>query len=124
MGRRAHALRRVLDARHRALGLALLAKAARWKDLVDLYEVSAKLADESQSTARAADLYRRLGDVERDRTGQWLEAVASYESAIRLGDVGGKTALGGLETLLSLIELDDEEKRPVLSSAVRVLAAT
>lgn len=102
----------------------LLAKSSRWNDLVELYQASAKLADEAESIARAADLYRRLGDVQRDRTAQWLEAVTSYESSIRLGDAGGKAALGGLETLLSLIELDDEERRPVLSSAVRVLAAT
>lgn len=102
----------------------LLTKASRWTDLVTLYEASAKIADEAGTTARAADLYRRLGDAQRDRTAQWLEAVASYESAIRLGDVGGKAALGGLETLLSLIELDDAERRPVLSSAVRVLATT
>ncbi|HRI64692.1 MAG TPA: tetratricopeptide repeat protein, partial [Polyangium sp.] len=102
----------------------LLTKASRWNDLVTLYQVSAKLADEAQTTARAADLYRRLGDAQRDRTAQWLDAVSSYESAIRLGDAGGKAALGGLETLLSLIELDDEVRRPVLSSAVRVLAAT
>lgn len=102
----------------------LLTKASRWTDLVTLYQASAKLADEAGTTARAADLYRRLGDAQRDRTAQWLEAVLSYESAIRLGDAGGKAALSGLETLLSLIELDDEERRPVLSSAVRVLAAT
>jgi tetratricopeptide (TPR) repeat protein len=102
----------------------LLTKASRWSDLVALYEASAKLADTEETAARAADLYRRLGDAQRDRTAQWLEAVSSYESAIRLGHEGGKAALGGLETLLSLIELDDAERRPVLSSAVRVLATT
>ncbi len=101
----------------------LLAKAARWADLVELYTESGLLADEASATARAANLYRRLGDVQRDRTMQWAEAVSSYEASIGSGDSDGK-ALSGLETLLSLIELDDEARRPVLSSAVRVLVAT
>ncbi|MDC3984289.1 tetratricopeptide repeat protein [Polyangium jinanense] len=101
----------------------LLEKAARWPDLVELLRTSATQADEAgTNVARAAELYRRLGDVQRDRTGQWAEAVASYEAAIRCADPGG-LALSGLESLLSLIDLDDEARRPILAAAVRVLTS-
>lgn len=102
---------------------ALLEKAGRWSDLVALLHASATAADESgEAATRAANLYRRLGDVQRDRASQWAEAVTSYESAIRCGDPGG-AALSGLESLLSLIDLDDDLRRPVLAAAVRVLSA-
>jgi Flp pilus assembly protein TadD len=97
----------------------LLQKAGRWAELGELLRTS---AEDASSDARAADLYRRLGDVQRDRTKQWGEAVTSYEAAIGRGDSGG-AALSGLETLLSLIDLGDEDQLPVLAAAVRVLTA-
>jgi tetratricopeptide (TPR) repeat protein len=106
---------------------ALLEKAERWTDLASLLEQSAHAAD---TESRRAELWRRLGDVQRDRTLEWAKAVKSYEASLSHSEalVDGaegtdrtRAPLEGLENLLGRIDAGSDGDRPILSAAVGVL---
>lgn len=71
----------------------------RWADLTELYELSARAA---RDPARSAALWRRLGDVHRERTGAIGQAIASYEAALA-HDVRDPAARRGLEALFDRV---------------------
>jgi golgin subfamily B member 1 len=79
---------------------ALLEKTERWEPLITLLQEEASFAGE---TERGADLWRRVGDLQRERTGRWGDAATAYERTLarRPGDAGARQGLSALVTLLS-----------------------
>ena len=76
---------------------ALLEKTSRWSDLAALLEHEAAITD---ATDRGADLWVRVGDLHRERTGSLGEAIAAYDLALslRADDAGARR---GLEDLIA-----------------------
>jgi tetratricopeptide (TPR) repeat protein len=76
---------------------ALLEKTARWSDLAALLEHEAAI---TEATSRGADLWVRVGDLHRERTGSLGESIAAYDLALslRADDAGAKR---GLEDLIA-----------------------
>lgn len=98
---------------------ALLEKTERWGELIALLEDEAGVAEDG---ARAAELWRRAGDLHRERTGRWAEAIAAYEQALeeRAEDPGARQ---GLEQMVALITASPEapEATATLRAAVSLL---
>jgi golgin subfamily B member 1 len=96
---------------------ALLEKTERWGELIALLEDEAGVAEDG---ARAADLWRRAGDLHRERTGRWAEAIAAYEQALeeRSKDLGARQ---GLEQMVAIISASPEA--PESLAALRVAVA-
>ncbi|MCC6553830.1 MAG: hypothetical protein IT372_12520, partial [Polyangiaceae bacterium] len=106
----------------------LHARAGRWAELVEIVEEEARAALGAGDAARAADLYRRLGDAHRDHTLVWERAVESYHRAHQAGrgrggdaeaHAGGARA--GLEALLGRLDLASGEHRAALVAATGAL---
>jgi tetratricopeptide (TPR) repeat protein len=78
---------------------ALLEKTSRWSDLAALLEHEAAI---TEANSRGADLWVRVGDLHRERTGSLGESIAAYDLALslRAGDAGAKH---GLEDLVALL---------------------
>jgi tetratricopeptide (TPR) repeat protein len=76
---------------------ALLEKTSRWSDLAALLEHEAAI---TEATDRGADLWVRVGDLHRERTGSLGESIAAYDLALslRADDAGAKR---GLEDLVA-----------------------
>ncbi|AUX46360.1 hypothetical protein SOCE26_078660 [Sorangium cellulosum] len=117
---------------------ALYTRAERWDDLVALLEVEASAAAAAggaAGAARSAELFRRLGDVHRDRTLAWERAVAGYRraheaevatraeivGAVEPADGGAAPARAGLTELLRRIDPASPEHRGALSATVNAL---
>lgn len=94
---------------------ALLSRREKWDELVTLLEHEIEL---SASGERHAALLNRLGDVHRDHTLSWERSVVSYA---RGGDAGSEECLVGLEVLLSRVDREAAEARPLLAQAVNAL---
>src|SRR5262249_42832747 len=82
----------------------LLEREGRFVDLCSLLESEATATADD---ARAADLWCRIGDLHRTRTGNLDEAVAAYDLALeqRPLDAGARA---GLEALLASLDLHAE----------------
>ncbi len=96
----------------------LLEAAERYDELAALLEGEATaVADDG----RAADLWARIGDLHRVRTGNLDEAVAAYELALeqRPGDAATRR---GLEALLGGLDLRAEATRRTLGAVVASLS--
>ena len=78
---------------------ALLEKTSRWSDLAALLEHEAAI---TEATDRGADLWVRVGDLHRERTGSLGESIAAYDLALslRADDAGAKRGLEDLVTRL------------------------
>ncbi|WP_437672028.1 hypothetical protein [Sorangium sp. So ce131] len=117
---------------------ALYTRAERWDDLVALLEVEASAAAAAGGAARSAELFRRLGDVHRDRTLAWERAVAGYRraheaevraraeladaaGAVEPADEGAASARAGLTELLRRVDPASSEQRGALSATVSAL---
>ena len=97
---------------------ALLEQAGRFRELVEMLEGEATATADD---GRAADLWRRIGDLHRTRVGNLDEAVAAYDLALeqRPADPGARE---GLEALLGTLDLHDEATRRTLGAAVASLS--
>jgi tetratricopeptide (TPR) repeat protein len=95
----------------------LYERTGRFADLTALLEGEATSAEDP---ARAAELWRHIGDVHRARTGNLDEAVAAYDLALeqRPGDEGARR---GLEALLGALDLGAEATKRTLAAAVSSL---
>ncbi len=91
------------DAESADMLAALLAKTSRWVELATLLEHEATAAEASD---RGADLWVRVGDLHRARTGSVGEAIAAYDLAlsIRGQDLGAQR---GLEDLVERLRSSD-----------------
>jgi golgin subfamily B member 1 len=91
------------DAESTDMLAALLAKTSRWVELATLLEHEATSAE---ATDRGADLWVRVGDIHRVRTGSLGEAIAAYDLAlsIRGQDLGAQR---GLEDLVERLRSTD-----------------
>ena len=91
------------DAESADMLAALLAKTSRWVELATLLEHEATSAE---ATDRGADLWVRVGDLHRVRTGSLGEAIAAYDLAlsIRGQDLGAQR---GLEDLVERLRSSD-----------------
>ncbi len=97
---------------------ALLEQTGRFGELVSMLEGEATAAPDD---GRAADLWRRIGDLHRTRIGNLDEAVAAYDLALeqRPADPGARS---GLEALLAALDIHAEATRRTLGSAVASLS--
>jgi tetratricopeptide (TPR) repeat protein len=79
---------------------ALLEKTSRWSELAALLEHEAAL---TTATDRGADLWVRVGDLHRERTGRLGESIAGYDLALslRAQDAGARRGLEDLVARLS-----------------------
>ena len=79
---------------------ALLEKTSRWTELAALLEHEAAL---TEATDRGADLWVRVGDLHRERTGRLGESIAGYDLALslRAQDAGARRGLEDLVARLS-----------------------
>ncbi len=82
---------------------ALLEKTSRWTELAALLEHEAAITAEP---SRGADLWVRVGDLHRERTGSLGEAIAAYDLALslRADDAGARR---GLEALVARLGSTD-----------------
>ncbi|APR81973.1 DNA double-strand break repair Rad50 ATPase [Minicystis rosea] len=96
---------------------SLLERGRRFVELITLLESEATVTE----GARAADLWRRIGDLQREHTHNLDEAVAAYDLALEQlpGEAGARR---GLEALLAGIDPSAEPTRRALAGAVRSLA--
>ncbi len=94
---------------------ALLSRRQKWDELVALLEHEIELSGAGE---RHAALLCRLGNVHRDYTMAWEQAVESYA---RGGRAGGEECLSGLEILLLRIDREAADQRPLLAQAVDAL---
>ena len=83
------------DAESADMLATLLAKTSRWIELAALLEHEATIAE---ATDRGADLWVRVADLHRERTGSLGEAIAAYDLAlsIRGQDIGARRGLEDL----------------------------
>ncbi|MFT3767262.1 MAG: tetratricopeptide repeat protein [Minicystis sp.] len=114
------AVRRVFgpdDASADALA-SLLEQERRFPELVTLLEGEATASAEG---ARAAELWRRIGDLHRVHTGNVDEAVAAYDLALeqKPGDAGAQK---GLAALVAAVDPSAEGTRRALLGAVASLS--
>jgi tetratricopeptide (TPR) repeat protein len=100
-----------------ALG-SLLERRGRVAELAALLEAEATGAAEP---ARAADLFRRLGDLHRAQPGHIEDAVAAYDLALeqRADDPGARR---GLSALVGALDAADPATRRALQGAVASLS--
>jgi tetratricopeptide (TPR) repeat protein len=96
----------------------LLTQGGRFFELVALLEGEATRAADD---GRAADLWVRIGDLHRARTGNLDEAVAAYDLALELRP-SDPAARRGLEALLGALDLAAETTRRTLGAAVGSLS--
>ena len=82
----------------------LLELETRWSDFAKLLEHQ---ADSASEKARAVELFRRLGDLERDRIAHVGRAAAAYRSALAR-DPRDQGSRSGLASLLESPEVRDE----------------
>ncbi len=82
----------------------LLELETRWSDLAKLLEHQ---ADNASDKARAVELFRRLGDLERDRIVHVGRAAAAYRAAL-VRDPRDQGSRSGLASLLESPEVRDE----------------
>ncbi|MEP7123997.1 MAG: tetratricopeptide repeat protein, partial [Byssovorax sp.] len=102
---------------------ALLEKTSRWSDLAALLEHEAAI---TEATSRGADLWVRVGDLHRERTGSLGESIAAYDLALslRADDAGARR---GLEDLVARLGshaeggVDVSEVPALLGSATTLL---
>jgi lipopolysaccharide biosynthesis regulator YciM len=105
------------DASADALG-SLLEQERRFPELAALLEGEATAVADP---ARAAELWRRVGDLHRVHTGNLDEAVAAYDLSLEQLP-GGAAARRGLTALVASLDLASEATRRVLVGAVASLS--
>ena len=96
----------------------LLSQGGRFFELCALLEGEATRAGDD---ARAADLWCRVGDLNRIHTGNLDEAVAAYDLALEQRPFD-PAARRGLEALLGALDLHAEATRRTLAAAVASLS--
>lgn len=89
----------------------LFTEAERWPDLVSLYEQEVETADSSE---RSLAVWKKLGDLHRDRTNDIGGAVRAYRTALQL-QPHDEPVRRGLESLLERATAPDDRSKVIVA---------